>query len=162
MFRISRRQLVFRDVLQQGDLRLNLLLRQEVFSLQCRQLAPAKSRPLAEFNQLVVVSFGEVSVSNLVTATPLNLRPVPLGGLEVVRVIRVDIIQFPKSLGLHLDCPGRQIRIYPRLQPLVHILPGLFQRRTLRMLFLDVCKEVFYVLPIGFIGVNGKYLMSKI
>ena len=150
----ARRPLLHRDALQLGDLRLDLLSGNQVFSPQLLQLLPSQPSPPAKFNQLVVVGLGEVPIPHPIPATPLDVLPVPLGRLEIVFVIRRDPVQLPHGLGLQLHRPGGQALVYSDLQPLIDILFCAFQRSTFRVVLLDVLDKILCVFPVALVCIK--------
>ena len=99
-------------------------------------------------------------VAHPVPAAPLDILPVPLGGLEIILVIRLDAVELAEGLRLQLDSPGRQATVNLRLKPFIGVLLCAFQRGTLRIVLPDVLDKIFRVLPIRLVGANRENLIS--
>ena len=155
-----RRQLRRRELLQLRDLRLDLRPGHEILPSKLLQLLPSQPCPLAELDQAVIIGLGEVLVPYPDAAAPFDILSLLLGGLKEVLVIRCNPVQLSNGRPLHSYRPGRKSPIHTVLQPLAHILPCLFQRGTFRVVLFDVLDKVFCVLPVAFVGIEGKYLIS--
>lgn len=155
-----RRPTVLRNGLQAGDLRLDLRPGHQILSPQILQLTPAKPRPTAKFNQLVIIGFGEMPVTDPVPTAPLNVLPVSLWWLKIIFVVRLDAVELAEGLCLQLYRPGGKSLVGPGLEPFIDELPCAFQRGTSRMRFFDVLNEILCVLPIALVGVIREDLVS--
>ena len=155
----ARRALLLRNLLQLRGIRRDLLTAHEVLSAKLSQLAAAQPRPAAELDQLVVVRLRKVFVAHAVAAAALDVLPIPLGRLEIVLVVRLDPVKLADRLRLQLHRPRGKLLIRSALKPFVDILFRAFERRTLRMLLLDIAKEIFDVLPIAFICIYREDLI---
>ena len=151
----------FYHSLQTPDLRLDLLLRHQILPPQLLELTAAQSGSPAELDQLVVVGLRKVLVADAITATPFDLRPLPLRGLEIILVIRLDAKQLSKRLRLGLNRPCRQTLVDTILKPFIGVIPCLFQCRTLRMCFFEILQKVFCVLPVGLICVERENFIVR-
>ena len=84
----ARCSLLLWDLLQLGDLRLNLRPGNQVLPPQLLQLLSPQAGPSAKFYQFIIVRLGEVLVPHPVTTAPFNLLTFSLGRLKVILVIR--------------------------------------------------------------------------
>jgi len=99
-------------------------------------------------------------IPHAVPATPLDVLPVSLGRLEVVFIVRRNAVELAQGFCLQLDRPGGKPLMRPLLQPLVHVLLGLLERGAFWVVLPDVFQKILNVLPVRFVGVEGKYLLS--
>ena len=99
-------------------------------------------------------------VAHPIPAAPLNVLPIPFGGLEIILVIRLDAVEFAEGLRLKLNSPGRQATINLRLKPFIGVLFCAFQRGTLRIVLPDVLDKIFCVLPICLVSADRENLIS--
>ena len=121
--------------------------------------ADTPTRIYEELDQLVVVRLRKVFVAHAVAAAALDVLPIPLGRLEIVLVVRLDPVKLAERLRLQLHRPRGKLLIRSALKPFVDILFRAFERRTLRMLLLDIAKEIFDVLPVAFICIYREDLI---
>ena len=147
--------------LQSPNLRLDLLLCCQILPAQFLQLAAAQPGPPAELDQLVVVGLGKVLVADAIPAAPFDLRPLPLWGLEIILVVRLNAKQLTECLRLCLNRPCRQTLIDANLKPFIGVLFRLFQRRTLWMCFFEILQKIFCMLPVGLIGIEGENFIIR-
>jgi len=84
----TRCSLLLLDLLQLGDLRLNLRPGNQVLPPQLLQFLSPQAGPPTEFYQFIVVRLGKMFVPHPVPPAPLNLLTVSLGRLKVILVIR--------------------------------------------------------------------------
>lgn len=150
---------LYRHGFKCSDFPLDFFFRDKVAALEHPKLAAAQPGAFTKFNQFIVVRNREMFIPHTVSPAALDVLPVSLRRIKVVFIIRAYAVQLAKRFGFQLHRPRGQPLFGAHLQPLVYVLFRTFQRRTFRVLFFDIRKEIFCVFPVRLIGIERKYLL---